>query len=199
MSSKDLAILHQTHRMQTQSQEPVTFYDILMLLRELGDEREAGPELLDALSSLTTRAHLTDGARQVLRNFLRSIATLYAQERARAKRGVTSRDHQKRVRLTFNTWFFVCLPQQTGAKTRWEVARPEEGLRVALPAEAGLTGREAARVTFVVRTSRPGNFVLRLTSSSTPGLIRDPSSARKTRPSAAAASAFTLFIAAEPA
>src|SRR5690349_2471241 len=87
---------------------PVTFYDVAVVVRALGAE-DPPDALLTSLVKLHEAAHLTDGARGVLEQYLRTRAARHAAERELAREPLGPKAHGRTIRAKRGTTITVVL------------------------------------------------------------------------------------------
>ena len=129
--------------------EPVSFYDALMILRELG-RREPSSAELGALLRLEGDPRTTDGAREILTEYLRNLAARHARERTLGSAAITLEASGRRVRAPVGGTLHLELDERRGAGFRWELSRQQGPLQCRRqPNESGGTRQASFEVTLL--------------------------------------------------
>lgn len=146
--------------------EPVSFLDAVMLVRHARKTGEPREEELRALITLHDAPHTTDGARDVLRDFLGGWAKRQARQRTLGARVLTARDTGKTARVTAGTTLVIELGERRGKGCRWEVLACEgPGECVRDPSSEV----SPSRATYLLHCQRPGQIHLTLAERSGAG------------------------------
>mgnify|MGYP006271571661 CR=1 FL=1 len=132
---------------------PVVFVDAVEVTRWLRRLADLGEPLLQSTLALHDAPHTTDGAREVLGEFLQSYAARVGAEQERATRPLTLADSGKIVRAKRGSQLHLDLPARVGTGYQWAVARKQGPINMKPePAKPGAR----ARVRWQIALSRRG-------------------------------------------
>jgi hypothetical protein len=109
---------------------PISFYDAMIVVRRARAVGQLRDEALTALMALHDSDIVTDGARQILNEFLKVYAERVAAERARAARPITLDDDQQTVRAAVGDILEVELTERAGLGFLWETPKSPRGVYV---------------------------------------------------------------------
>lgn len=163
-----------------QAPEPVTFYDVQLLVRRLPRGHDLPESVLHGLVTLHDAANATDGAREILADFLRTYASRLARQQALANGPLLFKHSGQCARGLVGQSLTLVLDEHRGAGYRWEVVLivgPVQCRRVADTAVEPPTAR------FTVSLLRRGRarIVLREMSPPLQAATRPMPSARQPR------------------
>lgn len=161
---------------------PISFYDALGVVRRARTAGALPDEVLSALMTLHDAANLTDGAREILREFLASCAHRVAEERSRTSRPLTLADHLQTVRAVVGDALELALEERAGQGFRWRVAACPSGVSVDRIGSRATDQPGVAAACFRVRLGRPGHLAVTLEEepppSAAPPSAKPPQSRR---------------------
>ncbi|MBI5509189.1 MAG: hypothetical protein HY903_10585 [Deltaproteobacteria bacterium] len=155
---------------------PISFYDAMGVVRSARAEGDLREPALAALIGLHDSNIATDGAREVLGEFLRVCAGRVQEERARAARTITLDDDGMTARATAGATLALTLDERAGSGHRWEVTKVQGPAYVdRLPRDpGGVAAPPVAR--FRVRLPRAGLVQLSFAEAPPPGTEADDDS-----------------------
>lgn len=148
------------------SPEPISFLDVVMLLRR---SRQVGAPVnneLVALVALHDAPHTTDGARRILGEYLSGWAKRQQTQRDIGARTVLKRDSGKTARVAVGAAVRVELEARRSAGYRWEVEEIQGPGSCEPVVEAGA---DLARAVFVLKGAQPGRVRVTLKECPPPG------------------------------
>jgi hypothetical protein len=148
------------------SPEPISFLDVVMLLRR---SRQVGAPVNDelvALVALHDAPHTTDGARGILGEYLSGWAKRQQTQRDLGARTVLKRDSGKTARVAAGSSVRVELEERRGAGYRWEVKEISGPGSCEPVVEAGA---DLARAVFTMKAPQPGTVRVILEERPPPG------------------------------
>jgi hypothetical protein len=139
----------------TETDLPVSFVDALRVVRVTRRAGDLPDELVYALVALHDAAHLTDGGREVLADYLRAVAVKAQQERNLAARVIKLSDSGKTARAKAGSTLRI-----TTGGSDWEVTT--------LRGPATVTGR----TDFELHLNGPGRVYVELTGQRRTFILR---------------------------
>ena len=160
---------------------PISFYDAMTVVhraRAAGDLRDAA---LEALVRLHDSTIVTDGAREILAEFLRVYVARLSEARARAQRPITLADHNKTARAKVGEVLELELEERAGFGFRWDVDRCSADIHVERLEARRLNKLGATVACFRVRLFHAGHVVLTLEERPPPTLGPPSNKAPKAR------------------
>ena len=148
------------------SPEPISFLDVVMLLRRSRQLGSPGDDELMALVALHDAPHTTDGARRILGEYLSGWAKRQQTQRDLGARAVLKRDSGKTARVVAGASVRVDLEERRRAGYRWEVEEIKGPGSCARVVEAG---GDLTRAVFALQAPQPGTVTVTLQERPPPG------------------------------
>jgi len=139
-----------------QCPDPISYYDAFTLTRQLRGQ-DPSNRVLGALIQLHDADHATDGAREVLAEFLHGFAMRQENQRLIAQRAITAKDNGKTARAMAGDRLALHLEERRAAGYRWEV---EQRVGPASVKRDPASAETQSTAIFVVQLQRPGKLEL---------------------------------------
>ena len=156
-----------------ETSEPVSFYDAQTLIRQLRVQEDPPDLIIAALMQLHDADNTTDGAREVLADYLRGCAARQENQRLLAQRPITLRDSGKTARVLLGDRLELHLDEQRSAGYRWEVTARRGGVQVA---RSTRSHDFASTSVFDVSCARTGSLEVELEEKPPPAAQTDEAS-----------------------
>jgi len=144
------------------SPEPISFLDAVMVIRHVRKTGDPFEREVQSLIHLHDAPHTTDGAREVLADFLSGWARKQELERLLGGRVIIARDTGKKARVSEGTTVVLEFTERRGKGYRWEVERCEGPGRCTRDARSDETPSTAV---FLLVCESPGQVYLTLRES----------------------------------
>ena len=158
----------------------MTFVDALVLVRLYRAHQRVDGPFLESIVTWLTSEVLTNGAREVLENLLRSEGRKLSHERARGQRRLTIADHARSVRLGVQEPLLVDLERRESLGLEWHLKSEPPSIEVGVTKNPSRPGK----VTFTVQFSRPGTYQLRFEECILETWVRPSAKGRMEQPRA---------------